>query len=32
VKPITDRKKPEPAKVEAIRGNDESSAGAKRLP
>ena len=32
VKPITDRKKPEPAKVEAIRGSDESSGGVKRLP
>jgi flagellar biosynthesis chaperone FliJ len=32
VKPATDRKKPEPSKVEAIRGIDESSSGgAKRF-
>jgi hypothetical protein len=32
VKSALDRKKPEPAKVEAIRGTDESSGGARRFP
>jgi exonuclease VII small subunit len=32
VKPAPDKKKPEPAKVEAIRGTDESSGDVKRLP
>jgi hypothetical protein len=32
VKSAIDRKKPEPAKVEAIRGNDESSGGVRRIP
>jgi len=32
VKSALDRKKPEPAKVEAIRGSDESSGGARRFP
>ena len=31
VKTVLDRKKPEPAKVEAIRGTDESS-GVRRFP
>jgi hypothetical protein len=31
VKPANDRKKPEAAKVEAIRGTDESSSGVKRF-
>ena len=30
--PVPDRKKPEPAKVEAIRGTDESGGGVKRTP
>lgn len=32
VKSALDRKKPEPAKVEAIRGTDESSGGVRRFP
>jgi exonuclease VII small subunit len=32
VKSAPDRKKPEPAKVEAIRGTDESSGGVRRFP
>lgn len=32
VKPATDRKRPELAKVEAIRGSDENSGAVKRLP
>jgi hypothetical protein len=32
VKSGLDRKKPEPAKVEAIRGTDESSSGVRRFP
>jgi exonuclease VII small subunit len=32
VKPASDRKKPEPAKVEAIRGPDETTGSVKRFP
>ena len=32
VKSALDRKKPEPAKVEAIRGTDENSGGVRRFP
>ncbi|MGA8440345.1 MAG: hypothetical protein WB762_29825 [Candidatus Sulfotelmatobacter sp.] len=32
VNPVPDRKKPEPAKVEAIRGTDEGGGGVKRTP
>jgi hypothetical protein len=32
VNPVPDRKKPEPAKVEAIRGTDEGSGSVKRIP
>jgi hypothetical protein len=32
MKPVPDRKKPEPVKVEAIRGTDESTGGVKTFP
>lgn len=32
ISPVPDRKKPEPAKVEAIRGTDEGGGGVKRTP